>query len=66
MPLTTPANPLDAMILTGPGFLDTYRKAHEIMLADPHIGLYCVDSLNDDRYDKAQPHDFAMLPYGML
>ena len=51
MPLTTPANPLDAMVLAGPGFLDTYRKAHEIMLADPHIGLYCVDSLNDDRYD---------------
>lgn len=51
MPLTTPANPLDAMILTGPNFLETYAHAHEAMLSDPNIGLYCVDSLCDDRYD---------------
>ena len=51
MPLSTPANPLDAMILTTLAFSDTYRQAHEIMLSDPNIGLYAVDALGDDRYE---------------
>ena len=50
MPLATPANPLDAMVLAGPDFWDVYRKAHELMIADPNVGLYCVDSYQDDRY----------------
>lgn len=29
-------------------------------------GLRLDGDFNDDRYDKAQPHDFAMLPYGMI
>ena len=53
MPLTTPSNPLDAMVLAGPDFWQTYRKAHEIMLADPSVGLYCVDTYQDDRYELA-------------
>lgn len=28
-------------------------------------GLRLDGDFNDDRYDKAQPHEFAMLPYGM-
>lgn len=50
MPLATPANPLDAVVLAGPGFWDVYHKAHELMIADPNVGLYCVDSYQDDRY----------------
>ena len=29
-------------------------------------GLRLDGDFNDDRYDKAQPHNFAMLPYGMI
>jgi hypothetical protein len=29
-------------------------------------GLRLDGDFNDDRYDKAQPHEFAMLPYGMI
>ena len=29
-------------------------------------GLRLDGDFNDDRYDKTQPHDFAMLPYGMI
>ena len=50
MPLSTPANPLDAMIIADENFADTYGTAYRLMADDPAIGLFGIESFNDDRY----------------
>ena len=54
MPLSTPANPLDAMIVSDEHFIDTYRRAYRVMAADPAIGLFGVETFNDDRYGESR------------
>ena len=61
MPLSTPSNPLDAIILSNEDYADTYRKAYRTMATDPNIGLFGIEVLSDDRYDNDfMPIDAAL------